>query len=241
MISKILINLFVITFLFLYKQKFPSSFFINTVSAIYFIFCLYFILLSRTNKLIKNIFKIGFLFSMIIFFLSLGTIIRDVHLSKSSDIKNNYVIVLGAGLRRDQPKKVLKYRLDKAIAYYKKYPSTIFIVSGGQGKDEIISESRAMKNYLLKNSIPSRNVIEENQSRTTLENLKFSKNLIPENIKSIGVISNDFHIYRVKFFAKKLNLELNPIYANTPLKSKVSLFTREAFAVIYHKLNFIEK
>ncbi|MGL4998811.1 MAG: YdcF family protein [Cetobacterium sp.] len=143
---------------------------------------------------------------------------------------------MGAGLRRDQPKKVLKYRLDKAVEYYKKYPDTIFIVSGGQGKDEIVSESKAMKKYLIKNSVLSKNIIEENKSKTTLENLTFSKKLIPKNIKSIGVISNDFHIYRVKFLAKNLDLKLNPIYANTPLKSKISLFTREALAVIYYKL-----
>ncbi|MGL5089245.1 MAG: YdcF family protein, partial [Cetobacterium sp.] len=77
-------------------------------------------------------------------------------------------MILGAGLRRDQPKKVLKYRLDKAVEYYKKYPNTIFIVSGGQGKDEIVSESKAMKKYLIKNSVLNKNIIEENKSKTTL-------------------------------------------------------------------------
>ncbi|MGL6066696.1 MAG: YdcF family protein [Cetobacterium sp.] len=233
---KFLINFLFLFFLFLYKEQFPSSFFINVVFFIYLFLIIYFLILSKASKQIRNFIKLSSFLSFIFFLLSLGSIIFDIHSFKSSEVKNEYVIVLGAGLRRDQPKKVLKYRLDKAVEYQKKYPNTIFIVSGGQGKDEIISESKAMKKYLIKNSIPAQNIIEENKSKTTLENLKFSKELIPKNIKSIGIISNDFHIYRVKFLAKTLNLELNPIYATTPKRSKVSLFIREALAVIYYKL-----
>ena len=43
-------------------------------------------------------------------------------------------------------------------------------------------------------------------------------------------------MYRVKFFAKNIGFKLNPIYADTPNKSKVSMFLRETLAVIYYKV-----
>lgn len=233
---KILVHFFILYFFYFYKQKFPSSFFINILIILYFFISFYIYFISKQNKFIKTFVKRSIFIFSSIFIFTLGTIICDIHNSKNRETKNEYVIILGAGLRGVEPKKILRYRLDKAIKYYKKYPDTIFIVSGGKGKDEIISESKAMKNYLLKASIPTKNIIEENKSSTTLENLLFSKKIIPKKIASVGIISNDFHMYRVKFFAKNIDFKLNAIYADTPNKSKVSMFLRETLAVIYYKV-----
>ncbi len=233
---KFLSHFIILCSFILYKQKFPSSFFINILFFIYLLSCFYFYFISKQTKFIRNFVKLSALIFTGVFLFTLGIIISDINNSKYSELKNEYVIILGAGLRGTQPKNILKYRLDAAIKYHQKYPNTIFIVSGGQGKDEIIAESEAMKKYLLKHSISSKNIIEENKSSTTLENLLFSKKLIPQNSTSIGVISNDFHMYRVKFFAKNIDFKLNPIYANTPNRSKVSMFLRETLAVIYHKV-----
>ena len=43
------------------------------------------------------------------------------------------MIVLGAGLRRDRPSTLLRYRLDKAYAYAAAHPDVLIITSGGQG------------------------------------------------------------------------------------------------------------
>lgn len=166
----------------------------------------------------------------------MGIILIDIDSSKSLESKSEYVIILGTGLQGEKPKNILKYRLDKAINYYDKYPNTIFIVSGGQGKDEVISESKTMKDYLISYSIPEKNIIEENQSTTALENLNFSQKFIPNSVENIGIISNDFHMYRIKCFANSLSYKMNPIYTPTPLLNKVSLFSREAIAIIYYKI-----
>lgn len=245
MLLKTLFNLIIVTSLIIYKYIFPSSFFINILFFIYISFVLYYLFIVNGNKIFKAIIEICIIIGATLFTISLGTIIWDIHHSKKLELRNEYIIILGAGLKGDKPKNVLKYRLDKAVAYYKKYPNTIFIVSGGQGKDEIISESKAMKNYLISHSIPKNNIIEENKSSTTLENLIFSHKFIPQNIKTVGVITNDFHMYRVKFFVNSLGYNINPIYAKTPLKSQISMFSREALAVIYYKLkksfNYIKK
>jgi uncharacterized SAM-binding protein YcdF (DUF218 family) len=234
MYTKFFINFIVILGFAIYKYIFPSSFFINFLFFIYFFIILYYFFIFKKDILLKKIINFIVLLSFFIFTIGLTTIILDIKNNKTIEVKNDYVIILGAGLKGDKPKSVLKYRLNKALEYYKKYPNTIFIVSGGQGKDEIISESEAMKNYLVLNHIPAKQIIKENKSKTTLENLLFSKKLIPLNIKNIGVISNDFHLYRVKFLAKTINFNINPIYAKTPFISLFSLYTRETIAVIYY-------
>lgn len=62
--------------------------------------------------------------------------------------KLEYVIILGAGLNKDKISLSLQHRLDEAIAYHKQYQDTTFIVSGGQGINESISEAEAMQQLL---------------------------------------------------------------------------------------------
>lgn len=221
----------------IYKYIFPTSFFINIFffGFLFFIFYKKFIYKrSRKLEILTNlVLSIGLIFWSLGFFI----ILRDIHVNKNSLKKLDYVIVLGAATNKDKPRESLKARLNTAIKYYKKYPTTIFIVSGGQGSDEEYSESFVMKKHLLSKGVPEKNIIEESNSSTTLENLKFSKELT-NNSNSIGVISNSFHLYRVKFFAKKMGLKIDAIYAPTPFSTLLSSYLRESLAVLYYNIKF---
>ena len=120
--------------------------------------------------------------------------------------KLDYIIVLGAQVHKDVPSVVLKYRLDTAIEYLNENPDTICIVSGGQGKNEPYAESEGMKKYLTENGIEKNRIIEENRSKTTEENLKFSRQFLKEQ-SSVGIITNDFHMFRALQIAKKQGLD----------------------------------
>lgn len=87
----------------------------------------------------------------------------------------DYVIVLGAQVHADKPSVVLKYRLDEAILYLNENPETVCIVSGGQGKNEPYSEAYGMAQYLMQNGIDKDRILLEDQSKTTEENLRFSR------------------------------------------------------------------
>ena len=104
-------------------------------------------------------------------------ILMNIYVTK--DINNvktvDTMIILGAKVNRDGVSKTLKLRLDKAIEYYNKDKDINIIVSGGQGKDEVMTEALAMKNYLLENGVDEKNIILENKATTTLENIIFSK------------------------------------------------------------------
>ncbi len=122
---------------------------------------------------------------------------------KRQEKKCDYLIVLGAQIQGELVTDSLKRRLDKAIQYVEKFPETLIIVSGGKGTDEFISEAEAMKKYLLQQGIRTECVLMEDQSTTTKENLEFSAVMISDMDCSVGIVTNNFHIYRARQYARK--------------------------------------
>jgi len=113
------------------------------------------------------------------------------------------IVVLGAQVRKTGPSRVLRSRLDTAAAYLKENPDTLCIVSGGQGPNEPCTEAEAMKKYLAGKGIPADRIIEENKSESTLENLEYSSRYLNREKDSIGIVTNNFHVFRSLRLAKK--------------------------------------
>lgn len=187
---------------------------------------------NKFFKFLKKICKLGYCLFFFSFIIVEGILLKDILVNRNNSPKVKYLIVLGAGLKGDIPSEVLKYRLNKAVKYFKENPDTIFIVSGGQGKDELISEAEAMEIYLSERGIPIKNIIKEDKSTSTYENLKFSDKIIKEKeiTGDIAVMSNSFHMYRVKMISKKLNFPLKTVYAETPAIVFPNYMLREYFA-----------
>lgn len=143
------------------------------------------------------------------------------------------IIVLGAQVYEDRPSTVLKYRLDKAIEYLNENKNTVCIVSGGQGPNEPFPEAEGMEDYLTANGIPKERILTESRSKTTRENMEFSKALFDPENDSVGIITNDFHMYRACELAKKTGIANT--YAipagSTPLYLPSNML-REFFAVL---------
>lgn len=144
----------------------------------------------------------------------------------------DYLIVLGAQVRKSGPSRVLKYRLDKAIEYLNENPDTVCIVSGGQGSNEHISEAQGMAEYLIANGISSERILLEDQSVSTAQNISNSKKLMEEGA-SVGIVTNDFHMFRALQIAKKQGL--TNAYGIASESNRLYLLTnmvREFFAMI---------
>lgn len=145
-----------------------------------------------------------------------------------------YIIVLGAQVRGRKITGSLERRLVKAEAYLAKNPETKVVVSGGQGEGEDISEALAMKLYLEEQGIDKRRIILEDKSTTTKENLAFSKKYIGDPGKQIGVVTNNFHIYRALLIGRRLGFSnLVGISASTNQVLFLNYLVREVFGVIY--------
>lgn len=135
----------------------------------------------------------------------------------------DYIIVLGCALRKDgTPAPLLQSRIDRAIKLCREQKEKTgkeltFVTSGGQGSDEIISESASMKNYLSERGIPEKQIIEENRSVNTLENMRFSYELIKTNNPNakIAFSTNKYHVFRSGYFASCAGMRAVGIGAKT--------------------------
>lgn len=145
--------------------------------------------------------------------------------------KNDIAVILGAGLNGDQVSERLKIRLDTALAVLKDNELPI-IVSGGQGKDELISEAEAMKRYLVDEGIEINRIILEDQSTSTYENLLFSKNIIDGENPKIVLITSDYNMYRAKRIGKRLGMDIQGASATNSESERIDRIPREVLSVI---------
>ena len=91
----------------------------------------------------------------------------------------DYIIIHGAGLDGPRPTPLLAGRIDKALELWnKQHQHGKFVVSGGQGADEVVSEAQAMRDYLLEKGVPGDAILMEDKSTTTWENLRYSLAII---------------------------------------------------------------
>jgi len=104
-------------------------------------------------------------------------------------------------------------RLTKALEIYKKNPRLLILFSGFSGKlkPQGWSESDMAKKFFLDQGVKLENLIFENQSRNTFENIKFSKDIIANYKGTWGLITSASHMPRSFFAFKKQNLILEPI------------------------------
>ena len=126
-------------------------------------------------------------------------------------------------------------------AYVVFFCHTGVCVSGGQGEGEDITEAKAMADYLTAHGIDSARIVQEDQSRTTRENLENSFAILrargydPAN--GVGIVTSEYHLYRAKRMVRALGAEPVGIAAETTLPTmRVNYFIREAFAAAYMQL-----
>lgn len=115
----------------------------------------------------------------------------------------DYLIVLGAKVNGDQPSLALEHRIAAAAEYLQANPGTVAIASGGRGSDEGISEAQCIRDGLVAAGIDEGRILMEDQSRRTSQNLKFSRDLIGDPETRVGLVTNNFHVFRATRLAQK--------------------------------------
>lgn len=173
--------------------------------------------------------------------LLLGAMICAMKAAKHKpEYNKDYVIILGCAIAKDgTPLPLLRGRIDRAIAFskeqYEKTGKKIkFVTSGGKGDDECISEAESMKGYLLSQGIAEEDIITENKSVNTLENMKFSKEKIDEDDNGGNIIysTTNYHVFRSGIYARKAGLDAEGIAAPTKWYFWPNAFVREFAALL---------
>ena len=186
---------------------------------------------NRYTRIIYKTYKIIMMLFLILFMILQSAILINIY--KTKDIDNigkvDTMIILGAKVNENVVSKTLKLRLDKAIEYYHSNKDINIIVSGGQGKDEIMTEALAMKNYLVENNVDEEKIILEDKATTTLENIIFSKEIIEDlNLGDrILIVTSDYHLFRGRFIASILGFDNEGLCSISSWSSRLYYMIRE--------------
>ncbi|MFG2126447.1 YdcF family protein [Streptomyces sp. NPDC048751] len=150
-----------------------------------------------------------------------------------------HVVVLGAGLDGDRPGPLLTRRLERALAIdAAEAPGArrvIFVVSGGQGDDEVCSEAQAMADYLRERGVAADRILQEDRSVNTGQNLRFSAALMDRTAPGhrATVVTSGFHVYRTSLLARRVGVPVHVVGAPTSLAYWLSATLREFAAVLW--------
>ena len=179
-----------------------------------------------------------FYFALVFFnFLSVSILYQFNHPKPNQD----YIIVLGAGLLNgDTVSPLLAKRIDVAIKFYQHQLKVAgkhakILMSGGQGADEKVPESVAMAAYAKDKGVPQADLLVEEHSTTTLENMQFSKEIMDDKQPipyQVIFTSNNYHIFRAGIYAHEAGLKADGLGAKTALYYLPNAFLREYIAIV---------
>ena len=155
----------------------------------------------------------------------------------------DFVIILGSKINKDGTlPPLLKARVDKAIEFgNKQYEETkkkiIYVPSGGKGNDEIISEASAIRNYLNENGIKDNQILIEDRSTSTIENMRFSKNKIYSKKKEakISFSTTNYHVFRSGVIANEEGIDAEGMGSPTKWYFYSNALIREFIANLYQE------
>lgn len=102
------------------------------------------------------------------------------------------------------------------------------------GPGETISEAQAMHDYLLTKGVPEEDMIQEDQSASTRENLVNVQKMFDRNDEkhSYVCVTSDYHVFRTSMIARHIGLDVQGVGSKTALYYWPSAMIREYTAVM---------
>jgi len=147
-------------------------------------------------------------------FAGVASVARDIRRQSLVDEVHpaDVIMVLGAAEYRGRPSPVLEARLNHALFLYLQHMAPRILTTGGSGGDPTFTEGEVSRAYLSRHNVPSEAIIAETEGSSTVEStLAASEIMRRMNLKSCIVVSDGYHIYRVK---KMLESEGMSVYGS---------------------------
>ena len=143
---------------------------------------------------------------MLVFSVLLGVVLYGSHDRMAGEPAT--MLILGCQVYPWGPSVLLQDRLDEALAYLKEHPDMTVIVSGGQGPDEHDSEAAVMRDYLVNAGVEAEQILTEDRSHNTFQNLLYSAQLMEERELAVErgllMVSNGFHLARARMLWERV-------------------------------------
>jgi len=150
-------------------------------------------------------------------------------------------VVLGAAVWTRDPSPVFKERINHAIDLYRKGRVRKLIFTGGQGNPGEPTEASAARDYALQSGLPASDILIEDKSHTTYENILNAKQLADTHgLRTVLIVSDPLHMKRAMTMARDVGFEAHP--SPTPstryqgMRSQLKLLMHETYFYIGYLL-----
>ena len=147
--------------------------------------------------------------------------------------RENYdaIVVLGAQVKPDgQLSLQLTWRMDEAYALWEKQPCLI-VTCGAQGANEPAPEGQVMKEYLMAKGVPEEQILVDDTSFNTRQNLRNAARLLESaGAKQVMIVTSDYHLPRAMALAQDMGLSSSGKGSPTKAEYWLKNYTREALS-----------
>jgi uncharacterized SAM-binding protein YcdF (DUF218 family) len=161
--------------------------------------------------------------------------------STSSSERADAAVVLGAAVWTEEVSPVFRERINHAINLYRTGQVRKVIFTGGQGNPGEPTESSAARDYALQSGLPANDILIEEKSHNTYENILYAKQIADKNgIHKVLIVSDPLHMKRAMAMATDMGLAAAP--SPTPstryrgLSSQIGLLAHETYYYVGYLL-----
>lgn len=164
---------------------------------------------------------------------------------ENTEVKSDAAIVLGAAAWNGKPSPVLQERVNHAIDLYKNGTVEYLIFTGGTATGEVKSEARASMEYAIEQGVDPDDIIIEEKSMITQENLQYAIEAVEEqnyDFDTYTLVSDPLHMKRAVLLAEELGLTVYSSPTQTSayqtFQTKWPFFVREWFTYTGYIVSF---
>ncbi len=210
-------------------------------SELYVLVGLILLALSRSKKLhIISGFWLMILILIILFSVTFYQVYNfkdDAQAYYSGTKKANAGVVLGAAVwGGNRPSPILRERINKGFEIYEKKYVPKLVLTGGGSPNEL-TEGQVEMNELIKYGVDKNNLIVEDKSNSTFEQILFVRDKLYRKNKwdRIILISDNYHLFRSSEICKFNNMNVDCISTDTPHtpEGAINFCLKETVAVIF--------
>mgnify|MGYP003534586658 CR=1 FL=1 len=184
------------------------------------------------KKLISPKSIIKWIFLILTFFFLYNLISIYTFSSKDETQKSDVAIVLGAGIWKDKTSPIFRERINHSIWLYKKGYVKKIIFTGGKAEGKNYSESEVAKKYAIQQNVNKNDILIEEKSTITDENLKYAKPIMDSlNYKTALIVSDPLHMKRAMILTKDNHIK----GFSSPTKTTKIISTKEKMKFIFRE------
>jgi vancomycin permeability regulator SanA len=159
------------------------------------------------------------------------------HFDGTAELPADCALVFGAAVyAQSRPGPAITRRVAAAAALYREEKIQKLILSGGRGEGVRHSEAQVMRAFAIELGVAGNDIIIEDESHSTWENIAHSKNLTSQ-CSSVVAVSDQYHLARIELLSWRQgwgDLQTVPAQDRPPEDSEKRSVYREVLAFIYY-------